>query len=234
MSGGEPGRAVHDAVPSPDEALAGWFPAEDPASERWWDGHRWSSHVRPTPHPTRVRWAGLRWGGTGGPVLQVVTGTLLLLGGRVSLLVALEGGALLLPATAVTLVAVIGGAMLLVNASFCWRLESRRRPAGVAGPPPEAQLAHVRWLGVLWGVGRGWSQRSFVVGSVVTLAALFAVVVTLLTWPDSAWGDAAVGGTVALVLALLGAMCLADGWFRLVLERRRRAAGIPMPRRDDA
>ena len=190
--------------------------------------------MRPTPHPTRVRWGGLRWGGTGGPVLQVVTGTLLLLGGRLSVLVALEGGALRLPAAAVPGGAVLGGAMLLDNQSLGGRRAPRRRPAGVAGPPPEAQLAHVRWLGVLWGVGRGWSQRSFVVGSVVTLAALFAVVVTLLTWPDSAWGDAAVGGTVALVLALLGAMCLADGWFRLVLERRRRAAGIPLPRRDDA
>lgn len=229
-----PRRAVQDEAPSSGEAVAGWFPAEDPASERWWDGHRWSSHARPSSHPTRVPWAGIRWGGTGGPVMQVVAGTLLLLGGRVTLLVALDGGSLRLPAALVTLVVVLLGALLLVNASFCWRLEARRWPAGVAGPPLDARLAHVRWLGVSWGAGRGWSQRSFVVGFVVTLAALFAVVVTLLTWAHSSWSDRAVGGTVALVLALLGAMGLTDGWFRLLLERRREAAGIPQQEGHDA
>ncbi len=206
------------------ESTAGWYAAEDPARERWWDGQRWTQHVRESQQPLRVRRAGIGWGGPGSPVLQVIVGTSLLLVSQVALVVARGGGRWWAHATVMTVVAGLVGVALLVNASVRWRLEARRMPAG-DGPPPEAQLAHIRRFGVIWASGRGWSQRSLVSGSVVVLAALFVGAVTLMTHRVSSWDDIAGGASAALVLLLLGALGITDGCFRLVLERRRDAAG---------
>jgi len=206
------------------EATAGWYAAEDPARERWWDGHRWTAMVRPSPHPLRVRWAGIPWGGPGSPVLQVLGGVVLLLVGRVALVVATSENPSRVHATVVTVLATLGGVALLVNAAVCWRLEARRT-ARPGGPPPEKQLAHVRRFGVVWASGRGWSQRSLAMGSLVVLVGLFVGGVTLLSrGVTSSWEDSLAGAAASLTLLLLGSFSIVDGCFRLVLERRRRSA----------
>lgn len=208
------------------ESTAGWYPAEDPARERWWDGQRWTEHVRDSSHPVHVRWAGIRWGGPGSPVLHVVLGALLLLVSQVALILARGGGPWRVQAAAVMAATFVLGACLLANAAVRWWLEARRTPPEGTGPPPEAQLAHVRRFGVLWGSGRGWSQRSLAGGSMVVFTGVFVGAVTFMTREVSSWDDVAGGASATLVLLLLGAFGITDGCFRVVLERRCHAAGV--------
>lgn len=89
---------------------SGWYP--DPGGRRdllrWWDGHAWTSHLRPADAPTPAPpvetltagpargergWGGRGWGGRGwGRVLLVAAAVLVALAVVVALVVRLTGG----------------------------------------------------------------------------------------------------------------------------------------------
>lgn len=135
-----------DSAPSagqpapPPQPPAGWYPADQPGLERWWDGRHWTEHLRPAVQPgahprvsirhERIRWAGVAWGGGGGSALSTVFG-------GVFVVLALPPVAFALGAREVwravfmlffALVLLIGAATLFINAHFCRILER-------GGPP---------------------------------------------------------------------------------------------------
>jgi len=142
----------------------GWYPGDRPGTERWWDGARWTPHVRPVPgapvggpqggvpggrvpggpqgRPTelvqleRIRWAGVSWG-TGSSQLSVGLGVLCTLVALPVLLTALLGigsWRAVFPLL-MGLCVLFLGAVMFVNAHFCRELERRRLARWQAGGP---------------------------------------------------------------------------------------------------
>ena len=144
---------------APPPPPAGWYPADRAGFERWWDGFRWTEHVRPVSptqpaapgqaapgraagRPTevlqleRITWAGVAWGGYGGSALSTGFGALFVLISLPPLLFALMEDELwrALFMVAIALVLLVGAAALFINAHFCRVLEQRRRAARAPRP----------------------------------------------------------------------------------------------------
>lgn len=142
------------SAPPPPPPPAGWYPADRPGFERWWDGFRWSDHVRPSTPPVpaapagpaaghaagrptetiqleRITWAGVAWGGHGGSALSTGFGALFVLISLPPLLFALMEDELwrALFMVAIALVLLVGAAALFINAHFCRVIEQRQRAA---------------------------------------------------------------------------------------------------------
>jgi|GEM_PF-6619791 len=142
------------APPPPPPAC--WYPADRAGFERWWDGFRWTDHVRPTtpPQPAasgsvppgsatsrptvvvqleRIKWAGVAWGGHGGSALSTGFGVLFVLISLPPLLFALTRDELW---RAVFMVAIT-----LVPAQQC--VDKHRPLRGTAQGSPGSTRRHV-------------------------------------------------------------------------------------------
>lgn len=133
---------------------AGWY-VDGPGSERWWDGVRWTEHVRaaagsaPGPatataatqggqRPTevlrleRIRWAGIAWGGYGGETASIAVGVLFVLLGLPGVLFALVARDWVqgLPMALFVLLFFTGAAVFFINAHFCRELSRRPHHPG--------------------------------------------------------------------------------------------------------
>lgn len=129
----------------------GWFPGDAPGTERWWDGVRWTAHVRPAPGaaqpvhqgpPTehvqleRIRWAGVHWGSATSET-SIAFGVIFVLLGLPPVALGLLDDTFLEGALALLfgLTLLLGAAAFFVNAHFCRILERRRRDARRSGVP---------------------------------------------------------------------------------------------------
>lgn len=130
------------AFVAPPTRPPGWYPAE-PKTERWWDGTAWTAHTRPTLAHDRIRWAGIPWGGPGGPRTQLVIAGVYFLLGLLPVLFAVQAHSSTARAQGLMLASVvfIAGVLMLVNTRFSRRIGERRRWTPDTRPASGATLA---------------------------------------------------------------------------------------------
>ncbi|WP_236122104.1 DUF2510 domain-containing protein [Cellulomonas palmilytica] len=232
---------------APPPPPSGWYPAE-PKTERWWDGAGWTPHTRPTLAHDRIRWAGIPWGGPGGPAAQLVIAAVYFALGLLPALTALQAHSSSTRLRAATLACLVftGAALMVVNAHFCRIIVERRRwapddPRAAVPPSSPDQLAtsprmssrdleSVRWAGFEWDMGRGAPALSFILGALlVVVFAPTLVVTTIGGLVVRSWLSVGVAALTTLAVVAVGAGAFVDGCARVVLERRRRAAQLVRP-----
>jgi hypothetical protein len=182
-----------DGSPRP-QAPPGWYPAPEGPFERWWDGHQWTAHARPLPHPMT-------------PMVPAY-GTAPMYAGPMS--GAARAAGWLMAASA---------GLILIGAMLPWATFG---PFTVAGTSGDGGLTLVFGLiAAAAGVWRGLSQRPSgwqLAIPIVNLA--LGGIVTLIGLADA--GDVSDVATVGsgLVLTVLGGMALVGtSIFGLVKQR---------------